>query len=529
MRRNLIWSAVLVALAIASGCDSGSAPTDMANLSAGKDAGEWLITGGSVIDGTGAPARRADVLIRDGRIVVVGLIDADTLDVPNRLDATGLIVAPGFIDAHAHGNPVGQPSFPNFLAMGVTTIVLGQDGGGPQASGLSAHMDSVDAARPSVNVAYLVGHNTIRRESGVGFDEPDEEGLARMAALVAEGLDAGAFGLSTGLEYDPGSHAGIDELAAIAVPVAAVDGVVSSHLRSEDAAKVADALEELIEQGRRSGARVHVSHIKVVLSDDPAAAVELLGAMEAARADGVSITGDVYPYTASYTGIGILFPEWARGPNEYATVVSERRDELAAHLRLRVESRNGPDATLFGSSEWAGRTLAEVAAETSQPYEDVLIDLGPSGASAAYFVMDEVVMAALLSDPNIVVSSDGSPTMLHPRGHGAFSRVLRQYAIDGDQFTLEQAVHKMSGQTAHIFRLDDPSRVAVPRGQVREGWAADVVVFDPAEINDPARFGDPHQLAEGMHAVFVGGEAAWMDGELVTGDGHGRTLRSLRP
>jgi N-acyl-D-aspartate/D-glutamate deacylase len=469
------------------------------------------------------------VLLRDGRVAFVGTMDTDTLDVQNHIDATGLIVAPGFIDAHAHGNPVGEPYFPNFLAMGVTTIVLGQDGGGPQVSGLSAHMDSLDAARPSVNVAYLVGHNTIRRESGVGFDEPDAEGLARMSSLVAEGLEAGAFGLSTGLEYDPGSRADVDELIAIAMPVAAADGVVSSHLRSEDADKVGGALEELIEQGRRSGARIHASHLKIVLESDPSAAAALLEAMETARADGVGITGDVYPYVASYTGIGILFPEWARGPNDYATVVSERRDELAAHLRGRVESRNGPEATLFGSSEWAGRTLAEVASETGQVYEDVLIDLGPSGASAAYFVMDEGIMSALLADPNIVVSSDGSPTMLHPRGHGAFPRVLRQYAIEGDLFTLEEAIHKMSGLTANTFRLDDGTRVDVRRGQVQEGWAADLIVFDPAAVRDPATFGDPHQLAEGMHAVFVGGQPAWMNGRPVDGDGYGRVVRSRNP
>ncbi|MDH3297413.1 MAG: amidohydrolase family protein [Gemmatimonadota bacterium] len=488
---------------------------------------DWLIAGGTVVNGSGEAAQRADVLLRDGRIAFVGQLDEDTIAVRDRFDATGLIVAPGFIDAHAHGDPVGAPRFPNFLAMGVTTIVLGQDGGGPQASGLSAHMDSVDAAHPSVNVAYLVGHNTIRRESGVGFDEAGEEGLARMAALVAQGIEAGAFGLSTGLEYDPGSRASADELAAIAVPVAAADGVVSSHLRSEDADRIAPALEELIEQARRSGARVHASHLKIVLGNDLSAAAGLLEAMDAARAQGVEITGDVYPYTASYTGIGILFPDWAKAPNDYTTVVGERREELAAHLRARVESRNGPEATLFGSSEWAGRTLAEVAAETGQPFEDVLIDLGPGGASAAYFVMDEGVMAALLSDPNIVVSSDGSPTMLHPRGHGAFPRVLRQYAIDGVQFTLEEAIHKMSGLTARIFRLDDEARVDVPRGQVREGWAADVIVFEPSEVRDPASFGDPHRLAEGMHAVFVGGEPGWLNGAPTPGDGHGRALRSL--
>lgn len=523
MTSQHIARAAIIVLLI-NGCDQPAPQSDTDPTSLSQ--GDWLITGGSLIDGSGAPARRADLLLRDGRIAFVGIVDADTVDVESRIDATGLIVAPGFIDAHAHGNPVGAPEFSNFLAMGVTTIVLGQDGGGPEVAALSAHLDSIDAARPSVNVAYLVGHNTVRRESGVGFDEADSDGLARMASLVAEGIEAGAFGLSTGLEYDPGSRADINELIAIAAPVAATDGVVSSHLRSEDADKVAAALEELIEQGRRSGARVHASHLKIVLENDPSAAVALLGAMEEARAEGVSVTGDVYPYVASYTGIGILFPDWAKQPNDYATVVNERRADLAAHLGMRVESRNGPGATLFGSSEWAGRTLAEVAAETGQSYEDVLIDLGPRGASAAYFVMDQGIMEALLADPSIVVSSDGSPTMLHPRGHGAFPRVLRRYAIEGDRFTLEEAVHKMSGLTASIFRLDDALRVEIPRGQLREGWAADVIVFDLAAIRDPATFGDPHQLAAGMKAVWIAGRPAWRDGKLAAGDGHGRALRA---
>ncbi len=483
---------------------------------------DWLIEGGTVVDGSGDASRRADVLLRDGRIAFIGAIDADTIDVRNRFEATGLIVTPGFIDAHAHGNPIGDPAFPNFLAMGVTTIMLGQDGGGPRAEALSAHMDSVDAAGPAVNVAYLVGHNTIRRESGVGYDRPGSEGLVRMTELVTTGLDAGAFGLSTGLEYDPGSRAAADELAAIAAPVAAAGGVISSHLRSEDADQVAESLNELIAQGRASGARVHASHLKIVLGSDPAGATALLETMEEARQEGIQVTADVYPYTASYTGISILFPEWARPPNDYATVLDERRRELAAHIRGRVESRNGPEATRFGSGEWSGQTLAEVAEQTDRPFEDVLIELGPGGAQAAYFVMDEGVMGTLLTDPHVAVSSDGSPTMQHPRGYGSFPRVLRRYVVEEQRLTLEEAVHKMSGLTAAIIGLDDPARTDIPRGRLQVDWAADLLVFDPAEVRDRAEFGDPHLLAEGMRAVWVGGEPAWLDGAVATSTEKGR-------
>jgi N-acyl-D-amino-acid deacylase len=489
---------------------------------------DWLITGGTVVDGTGEPGRAVDLLVRAGRIVHIGVVDPDTIQVHHRFDARGLVVAPGFIDAHAHGDPTGDPSFPNFLSMGVTTIVLGQDGRSPDAAALGAHLEAVDAARPSVNVAYLIGHNTIRLESGVAHGEPDPSGLERMARLVELGLDAGAFGLSTGLEYDPGVRAGMDELVAIARPVAARGGVVMSHMRSEDRGDVEMALAELIDQGRRSGARVHASHLKVVLSRDPADADRLIDAMAAARADGITVTGDVYPYTASFTGLAILFPEWARPPHDYRTVVQERRRELAAHLRDRVESRNGPEATLLGTGRWAGRTLADVATEQARPFEEVLIELGPGGASAAYFVMDDAVMARFLQDPYVVVSSDGSPTMLHPRGYGAFARVIRTHVVDEQRLTLEAAVRKMSGLTAAIVGLDDPARVETPRGVLREGWAADLVVFDPAEVRDRAEYDDPHRLAEGIRAVWLDGELALRDGRVLEGAGRGKALRAAR-
>jgi len=477
--------------------------------SAGPAAGGTLISGGLLIDGTGAPARRTDLLIVEGRIAHVGIVDPDTLDVSELVDATGLVVTPGFIDAHAHGNPLSTPGFPSFLAQGVTTIVLGQDGSSPEVSELPELMRSVSTAQPAVNVAWLVGHNTIRGESGVGFGAPGAAGLERMVALVAAGLEAGAFGLSLGLEYTPGNQAGPEELAAIARPVAARGGIVMSHMRNEDADQVEASLAELIEQGRLSGARVHASHIKIVLGNDPSQARRLLEVMESARREGVRVTADIYPYTASFAGLSILFPDWARPPNDYQAVVRNRRAELAEYLRLRVQNRNGPEATLFGSGTWSGRTLAEVARELGRPFEEVLVDLGPGGGQAAYFVMNEEVMATLLAGPHVAIASDGSPTMNHPRGYGTFPRVLRRFVVEEGLLTLEEAVYRMTGLTASILGFDDPARVEVPRGRLAEGWAADVLVFDPAELRDRADFEAPHLLAEGMRGVWVNGIRAW--------------------
>ncbi|MEX2467835.1 MAG: amidohydrolase family protein [Gemmatimonadota bacterium] len=507
---------------------------------------DWLIRGGTVLDGTGSVARRADVLLVDGRVAWLGTVNPSDVDVRDIVEADGLVVAPGFIDVHAHGDPLDSPAFENFLAMGVTTIVLGQDGSSPPAGELADHLEAVDRSAPAVNVAYLVGHNTVRMESGVGYGTTDAAGRDRMATLVGTAMDAGAFGLSTGLEYDPGIRADMEELAAIAGPVAARNGVVMSHMRNEDADAVHTSLEELLEQGRRSGARVHASHMKVVLGNDPAQAHAMLSAMASARAEGIAATGDVYPYTASFTGVSILFPEWARPPHDYASVAHSRRDELLAHLRDRVESRNGPEATLFGAGPHAGSTLAEVAHAQDRPFEEVLLDLGPGGARAAYFVMNEEVMSTFLADPFVAVASDGSPSMAHPRGYGTFPLVLERWVREERLLSFEEAVRKMTGLPAAILgldrapddaTLDDATRLDslqvdarddLMRGRLEVGWAADLVLFSLEVVGAPADFEIPHRLARGMRHVFVAGEPVWERGEPVPGPGRGKALRRRR-
>lgn len=489
---------------------------------------DWYVHSGTVVDGTapeGFGGRQAHVLVRGDTIAHFGAVDPDTIEVEQTFDASGLHVTPGFIDPHAHGAPLETPRFRNFLAMGVTTILLGQDGSSPEAQNFSDHLAAVAEARPFVNVGYLIGHNTLRHESGIGYGTPTSSQRQALAGLVEQGLEAGAFGLSTGLEYDPGTQAQMPELVAIAEPVAAHDAVIMSHVRSEDAADVEESVAELLEQGRRTGAHVHAAHLKIVLGDDPAQADAVLDQMATARQNGLSVTADVYPYTASFTGIGILFPEWARPPNDYETVREKREDELRTHLTNRVHERNGPEATLFGTGKWTGLTLAEVADSTDRSFAEVLMDLGPDGPSAAYFVMDEGVMRRFLAAEHTVVSSDGSPTMHHPRGHGAFVRVLARYAGPDALLSLEEAVHKMTGRTASIVGLDDPDRVRVPRGLVREGYAADLLAFDPAEVRDRADFTHPHRYARGMRRVWVNGTQTWAADSVAASTGAGAVLR----
>ncbi len=542
--QTAMTAALLAFFLLIFGCDSGHTPDgndgmgpDVEGRQVGDILGDELLSGevpvlvtnARIVDGTGSEARRGEVLVENGRIAAVFFDDEGDQDEQSgdhqgrndrpqrhdlaerddlyRIDAGGKVLAPGFIDAHAHGNPLSTPDFDNFLYMGVTTVSLGQDGRSPEDGSVSEWMDRVDARGTGVHILHFIGHGTVRERAGappVTGLEPDM--LLQMQQVIADAMRDGSFGLSTGTEYSPGYHADAGELAAIARPVAKHGGLVMSHIRSEDDDLVEAAIEELIEQGRRSGAHVHVSHIKIVYGKGEARAEEVLAVLHRAREEGVEVTADLYPYAASFTGIGIVFPDWAMPPNDFDSVRTHRRDDLRQFLRERVMLRNGPEATLFGTAPWAGMTLAEVADSLGKPFEDVLIDdIPPGSASAAYFVMDEDVVRRLLLDPLVMVSSDGSPTMRHPRGYGSFAKIIRQYAMEEGVLSLEEAVHKMTGLTASTLGLDDPGQVAVPRGLIREGFAGDLVVFDPVAVRDRATFEEPHRLAEGMSWVIVDG------------------------
>ncbi|MGH8167050.1 MAG: N-acyl-D-amino-acid deacylase family protein [Woeseiaceae bacterium] len=474
----------------------------------GYEAVDILIENGSVLDGLGNDPVSADVVIVDDTIVFVGdaTFTAQELDrrVKTRIDATGMTVAPGFIDLHSHGDPLETPGFENFLAMGVTTISLGQDGSSPEVPVLSEWLDKVSEQGIGVNLAMFVGHGTLRDLSGIGLAaEPAPEDLERMLAMLDETLQY-AFGLSTGLEYNPGLNAKISELRALAEVVGRHDRIVMSHLRNEDDDRLEESIAELLEQGEH--ARVHISHLKSVYGKGAERADEILEILESARQAGIRISADVYPYTASYTGIGIVFPVWAKTAEQFAVARRERRDELAAYLKQRVEKRNGPEATLLGTGPYKGKTLAELSFEHEMPFEDVLIDvIGPQGASGAYFVMNEELQSRLLREPYIGVCSDGSPTGFHPRGHGTFAKIIEDYVVGEGVLSLEEAVRKMTSFPASLLGIDD-------RGILTTGMKADIIVFDPGNVRALATYPEPLQLAEGFDAVIVNGRVARQDG-----------------
>ena len=268
-----------------------------------------------------------DLLIRDDSIAFIGEIDTELITADEVIEATGLSVTPGFIDIHAHGDPLRTPEFDNFIAQGVTTICLGQDGSSPRMEDITAWMDKMDSIRPAVNIAMFTGHGTLRHLSGIGYDpEPPDEQLQIMTSLLEAQLQAGTFGLSSGLEYTPGTSAGPGELAALAEVVGKYSALITSHVRNEDDDQIEDSLRELIAQGQYC--KVNISHLKVVYGKGRERARQILELLDSARQQGISITADVYPYTASYTGIGIVFPDWAKPPNDYQHIKRTRRQEL---------------------------------------------------------------------------------------------------------------------------------------------------------------------------------------------------------
>jgi N-acyl-D-aspartate/D-glutamate deacylase len=505
-----IFGSWICLLAILAGTGAGA-------LETGPPTGrvDLLIRNGLVLDGLGNEPVRADLVIDGGRIRFVGEVAA-TLAPDRVIDAQGRIVAPGFIDPHSHGDPFETPAFENFLAMGVTTITLGQDGASPAVDDLGVWLAEVAQRGIGVNLAMFVGHGTLREQAGIGARP--EPGIGEIEALQAR-LDAAlahTFGLSLGLEYPPGLHAGELELRALARVVGARDRLIMSHMRNEDDDQVEASLAELIRQG--SHARVHVAHIKSVYGRGSARAEAILLQLDLARRQGVRITADLYPYTASYTGIGLLFPVWAKTRADFEVARETRYEALADHLRTRVMARNGPEATLLGTAPYTGKTLADLERELGKPFERVLIDdIGPDGASAAYFVMDDALQDRLLLDPHVAICSDGSPTGFHPRGHGTFARVIEEHVVARGLLELPEMVRKMTSLPADIIGLRD-------RGRIAPGMAADLVIFDPAQVRARATYVAPLQLAEGFDLVLVNGRVA-RDAGVLDATLHGEVLK----
>jgi N-acyl-D-amino-acid deacylase len=472
-----------------------------------------------LVDGTGAPPRLANVLVTGDRIARITAPTARRAESAARIIAgEGRILSPGFIDMHSHGDPL-EDSYESFLAMGVTTITLGQDGDGPRIGkdlDPRSWMQAVDRAQIDVNVALLASHGTLRRCAGVADSvrRPDAAGLARMAAQLDSELRAGAFGLSYGLEYVPGIYSETPELSNLGRVVSRYGGVVMSHMRSENDDEIEASINELVTSSLP--ARPHISHLKVVFGKGEQRARDLLAFLADKRRQGIDLTADEYPYEAGYTGIAILFPEWALPPTDYAAVVAGRRQELRDYLEKRMIRRGGPEALLIGTKPYAGKTVAQAAQEAGLAFPDFLIKLGPEGGSGAHFTMDKVLQDTLLLDPHVSFSTDGGPGMRHPRATGTYAKLVEDYVVRDRKLTIEEMVRKGTGFAAETLRLPD-------RGVIREGAKADLLVFDPKRVKARSTYVDPFAMAEGFDLVMVNGRPAFEGGKRV-----GKSGRLLR-
>ena len=480
-----------------------------------RPAYDVIIRNGLVIDGTGAPRRRADVAIDDGKIAAVGTVAGSAA---TEIDARGLVVAPGFIDVHTHADELdGQPQAEHFLRMGVTTVVAGNCGG--SSLPLGEAFARIEAARPALNYATLVGHNTVRRavmETARRAATPDE--LERMRALVRQAMLDGAVGFSTGLQYVPGTYAETGEIVELARVAGRHGGLYASHMRNEGT-ELENAVAEALHVGEQAQCPVQVSHLKV---DSPAnwgASAKALAMIDAARRRGMAVNADQYAYSAASSSLGIRFPSWVLEGGQ--AEIEKRLDDEQTWARIRKEMRGlirergieeydfavvaqyRPDPTRNGLSVKQIAMRERKKDDLDSQMEVMREMLRAGGASMVYHFMSEDDIARIMRHPHVSFASDSGLNRVgegvpHPRGYGNNARVLGLYVRDRKVIGLEEAIRKMSTVPAAHFGFGD-------RGVIAEGRAADVVVFDAARVADAATYEKPHQHAVGFTHVLVNG------------------------
>lgn len=497
---------------------------------------DLLIRGGTVFDGTGGPERKADVAIRGDRIVSVGPIPADAR-AKRTIDATGRIVAPGFIDPHSHsGVTIGTSRLAAALPIlhqGITTVMINPDGGGP--ANLTQQIADIRAVTPGVNVIPLIGHNAVREAvMGNVARKPTSDEQRRMEGMVTAAMRAGAYGLSSGPFYVPGKYSETPEIVGLAKAAARFPhAFYTSHVRDEGDYNIGmlASVEEVISIARAAEIPGVVTHIKLLGPPVWGKSKDAIARIERARADGVQIWADQYPYTASGSNLqSALVPAWAQEGG--AEVLAKRLDDPAIRARVRAEMvpnlarRAGAGAIMFRrfapDPAVEGKRLDEVARAQGKEPLDVVIDmLRRGGAAIVSFNMSDDDVDAFMRQPWTMTSTDGALPVFgesaeHPRAYGAFPRKLRHYVLDRNVISMRQAIHAATGLPATVFAIPD-------RGFLKAGAFADVIVFDPAKVRDTATFTRPHAYAVGMDHVIVNGRPALIDGKPAN-ERHGRVL-----
>ena len=523
-RVALVWAGLALAMA-ASAC-AQTADFDL------------LIRGGVVFDGTGAPRRPADIGIKGDRIAQVGRISASAT-AARVIDARGRFVAPGLIDVHSHAGPeIGTAELAAALPalyQGITTVVINPDGGGP--ADIRPQLAQIRAVGPGVNVVPLIGHGALRADvMGLADRKASPDDIARMQQLVRQAMDAGAFGLSAGPFYVPAKYSDTAEQVAVAKAAAAYPkAVYTSHIRDESSYDVGvlAAIDEVIAVAREARMTGVVSHMKMLGADTWGKSAEAIRMIDAARAQGVSVWADQYPYDASAVSLSAaLAPGWALEGG--ATALARRLAEPEQRAAIRAEMadnlvrRGGARTLLLRDADPAldGKRLDALARERGQDPLDAAIDiLLKRDVAVVSFNMSEADIEAIMKQPWVMTSTDGQIPALgvgpaHPRSYGSFPRKLRRYAIDRRVISLEQAIRSASGLAAEVFGLTD-------RGVIRAGAFADLIVFDPDKLRDTSTYEQPHAYAEGMDYILINGQPALWEGR-ATSERHGRVLAPAR-
>ncbi len=502
-----------------------------------KEKYDLIIEHGQVLDGTGKPATATDVGVRDGKIVKLG--DLTRAEAGQRIDATGLIISPGFIDLHAHIEPIMRmPDAASHVRQGVTTALGGPDGGGPWPFG--KYLDSLsNNFQLGMNVAYLTGHNTIRRKvMGNDNRKPTPAELDTMKAMVRRAMNEGAFGLSTGLKYLPGTFSETSEVIALSEVAGSMGGIYTSHLREEGLGLLAGVREAIL-IGREA-------HIPIVLTHHKAMGKPMWGAskittalVDSARAAGIDVMMDQYPYTASHTGLSVLIPSWALEgtPDDFKKRASNKveRAKILAGIKFNLlNDRGGGDlkniqfSTVAWDTTLQGKTLYDyVVMQGKEPNLDngalATVEMQLKGSAGCIFhAMSEEDVIRIMQHPFTAHASDGGLTKFgedhpHPRAYGTFPRILGHYVRELKVLPLEEAIRKMTSLPAQRMGLAD-------RGIIKEGNVADITIFDAEKVIDKSTFEKPHQYPEGIEYVIVGGVVT-VDPKGMTGKRSGVVIR----
>ena len=495
-----------------------------------------LIKNGKILDGTGNSWYYGDIAIQNGKIVGIGRSIKFTAT--KTIDATGLIVAPGFIDVHTHieGEEKRQPTADNFIYDGVTSVVTGNCGG--SQVNMANYFSMLDSLHLSINVASLIGHNDVRKTAmGSANRDPTEEEMKKMEAIVEQAMKDGAVGLSTGLIYIPGTYSKTEEVVRLAKVASVYHGVYASHMRDEGDS-VTQAIEEAMHIGREAKMPVEISHFKLSGQQNWGRSKITVPMIIKAREEGLDVTIDQYPYTASSTSLSTLLPDWvlADGQDSIKAKLAKPdiRKQVTAYMLKRLKKRKLKNfsypvvASYRADSTFNGKSIEEVNLmkgrkhKAAEEAETIIEMMEQGGAGMIFHGMSDDDVKAIMKYPYNMFASDASIRIYgagnpHPRGYGTNARVLSKYVRDEKIISLEEAVRRMTSLPAQKFQLKN-------RGILREGFAADIVVFDEQKVQDLSTYDKPHQYSTGFKYVVVNGQLTVDEGK-HNGTRAGTTLR----